>query len=190
MPVCWIENIHECQGSGHLTYHTECRLRCHMGWKPLSFFWRGCWLPWQGHRTTMTSILSRRWWQPLTRSIISNQYFLIISLPLVVAYVEVVSQVEGNDVDKRAWNSGFNSGMGKRAWNSKPTYITFQSGCLLFVLLVWKTIDNSCEYFLKLSLRPFFQVALIVEWENVHGTVSIVNIINALLSIKTLYIYI
>merc|ERR1712037_1088429 len=37
-------------------------------------------------------------------------------------------QVEGSDVDKRAWNSGFNSGMGKRselvgqllkrAWNS------------------------------------------------------------------------
>ena len=29
------------------------------------------------------------------------------------------SQDEGSDVDKRAWNSGFNSGMGKRAWNSK-----------------------------------------------------------------------
>merc|ERR1711963_1098001 len=28
------------------------------------------------------------------------------------------TQDEGSDVDKRAWNSGFNSGMGKRAWNS------------------------------------------------------------------------
>merc|ERR1712080_151015 len=27
-------------------------------------------------------------------------------------------QVGWSDVDKRAWNSGFNSGMGKRAWNS------------------------------------------------------------------------
>merc|ERR1712130_522782 len=27
-------------------------------------------------------------------------------------------QVEDGDVDKRAWNSGFNSGLGKRAWNS------------------------------------------------------------------------
>jgi len=50
--------------------------------------------------------------------------FLLAGLLLAVAraqdyYDEYLEpQVEGNDVDKRAWNSGFNSGMGKRAWNS------------------------------------------------------------------------
>merc|ERR1711971_1140918 len=50
--------------------------------------------------------------------------FLLAGLLLAVAraqdyYDEYLEpQVEGNDVDKRAWNSGSNSGMGKRAWNS------------------------------------------------------------------------
>ena len=40
-------------------------------------------------------------------------------LHLVSVEFQRYSQDEGSDVDKRAWNSGFNSGMGKRAWNSK-----------------------------------------------------------------------
>ena len=40
-------------------------------------------------------------------------------LYLVSVEFQRYSQDEGSDVDKRAWNSGFNSGMGKRAWNSK-----------------------------------------------------------------------
>ena len=40
-------------------------------------------------------------------------------LHLVSVEIQRYSQDEGSDVDKRAWNSGFNSGMGKRAWNSK-----------------------------------------------------------------------
>ena len=40
-------------------------------------------------------------------------------LYLVLEEFHRYSQDEGSDVDKRAWNSGFNSGMGKRAWNSK-----------------------------------------------------------------------
>ena len=40
-------------------------------------------------------------------------------LHLVSVEFQRDSQDEGSDVDKRAWNSGFNSGMGKRAWNSK-----------------------------------------------------------------------
>ena len=43
----------------------------------------------------------------------------VIILHLVSVEFQRYSQDEGSDVDKRAWNSGFNSGMGKRAWNSK-----------------------------------------------------------------------
>ena len=43
------------------------------------------------------------------------------------------SQVEGSDLDKRAWNSGFNSGMGKRAWNSKMLTNMLIHGVFFFI---------------------------------------------------------
>ena len=83
----------------------------------------------------------------MTRTILDtflhNQPWQIISLPLLIFHV--VSQVEGNDVDKRAWNSGFNSGMGKRAWNSKPTIIPLIILPSMLYLYFLKRLKNSCE---------------------------------------------
>ena len=66
----------EDQGSWRLTYLTKHRLPCHMGWKPLSLFWRGCWWRWRGHRTTMTTTLSHRWRQGCVTDIVENIYLL------------------------------------------------------------------------------------------------------------------
>ena len=67
----------ERQGSWRLTYLTKHRLPCHMGWKPLSLFWRGCWWRWWGHsRTTMTTTLSHRWRQGCVTDIVENIYLL------------------------------------------------------------------------------------------------------------------
>merc|ERR1712241_1637752 len=56
---------------------------------------------------------------------VKSLVFLLAGLLVVVAraqdyYEDYLEPQQGDDsdVDKRAWNSGFNSGMGKRAWNS------------------------------------------------------------------------
>merc|ERR1712038_291109 len=56
---------------------------------------------------------------------VKSLVFLLAGLLVVVSraqdyYEDYLEPQQGDDsdVDKRAWNSGFNSGMGKRAWNS------------------------------------------------------------------------
>ena len=69
----------------------------------------------------------------------------------------IFAQVEGSDVDKRAWNSGFNSGMGKRAWNSEPKrfkfikiYIENSYWLLLYFNKYWKSIEIYQYQYIKI----------------------------------------
>ena len=91
------------------------------------------------------------------------------------------SQVEGSDVDKRAWNSGFNSGMGKRAWNSKLLTNMLIQGVFFFIgkkykKLIWTGLVyiSSCVLYITYIIlkSELIKVASIVDWANVHGTVS------------------
>merc|ERR1711953_1666658 len=78
------------------------------------------------------------------------------------------TQDEGSDVDKRAWNSGFNSGMGKSAWNSG-----FNSGMGKRSELVGQLLKRAwnSNFSGVLENGPGIQPFL-AEWGSGSGTVA------------------
>ena len=73
------------------------------------------------------------------------------AVSLISLKMYIWAQVEGSDVDKRAWNSGFNSGMGKRAWNSKiliSIYAVLQS-IIKLLTVVWVLLKAGLEQWAK-----------------------------------------